>query len=101
MAKQSGLLKRMQAQREAEQMKSNVYVLQMGMDITTLTLAREFGFGPERLNRFRNRYQSVWDEYQALINGDSADCEYAFAKLDEALRAVCGEYYAERSERYG
>lgn len=100
MAKQSAYLKRLQAQKEAEQRKSNVHALQMGLDVAVLALAREFGFGPERLNRFRNRYQEVWDEYTDLISGDTDDLDYAYAKMDDALKAVCGEYYSPREQRY-
>ena len=99
--KKSGYLAKLQARQERELQEARVYALQMGLDVGILALANEFGFGAERLNRFRNRYQEIWDEYQDIINGDSADCEYAFAKMDEALKAVCGEYYAPREERYG
>ena len=99
--KKSGYLAKLQARQERELQEARVYALQMGLDVGILALANEFGFGAERLNRFRNRYQEIWDEYQALINGDSADCEYAFAKMDEALKDACGEYYAPREERYG
>lgn len=100
MAKQSGYLKRLQAQKEAEQRKSNVHALQMGLDVAVIALAREFGFGPERLNRFRNMYQTAWDEYVDLINNDTDDLTYAYAKMDDALKAVCGEYYTPREIRY-
>ena len=103
MAKQSAFLKRLQAQAEIEQRRSNVHALQMGMDVAALALNRAFGFGPERLNRFREMYQSVWDEYSDLISANARDdpaCEYAFAKMDAALREICGDYYTPREERY-
>lgn len=103
MAKQSAYLKRLQEQKEREQRRSNVHALQMGMDVAVLPLNRAFGFGPERLNRFREMYQTVWDEYSDLISVNAKDdpsCEYAYAKMDKALMEICGEYYTPRELRY-
>lgn len=100
-AKQSAYLKKVMAQIEREQKENSGKILQMGMDVAVVALNRSFGFGPERLNRFREMYQTVWDEYADMISADGDDTEYAYAKMDEVLKQICGEYYTPREARYG
>lgn len=70
------------------------------LDTMALTLAAEFGYGPERLKRFHDAFEAKYSEIRELEREDTADNEYAIAKQEEALKRAYGKYYTPRKERY-
>ena len=52
----------------------------------SVALNEEFGFGAERLVRFKEAMEKVIEEYGLLASG--ADTEYADAKLEEAFKRI-------------
>lgn len=71
------------------------YTQQEIMDAVSLTLNDEFGFGEDRLKRFRDAFDSKYDEIHKL-----GDDEYTVATVERALQAAWGRYYQPREERY-
>ncbi len=69
-------------------------------DIAMLVLNRKFGFGAERLRAFADGVQDAYGEWADLWNGDTKDKEFAEAKMDRALKQICGPYFAPWEERY-
>lgn len=53
-----------------------------------VTLNEEFGFGPERIVRFRDGLNRVIVEYGALMDG--TDVDYADGKLEQRYKAIMG-----------
>lgn len=53
-----------------------------------VALNDEFGFGAERIVRFREKLNSTIEEYGDLLN--DTDAEYADGKLEEAYRRIMG-----------
>lgn len=58
-----------------------------------IALNREFGFGAERIARFRDALDKTLCEYG--VEQDNNDTEYADATLEEAYLRIMGEYYKE------
>lgn len=81
-------------------LKVTAFTEQQTLDAVCLALAEGFGFGPERLNRFRNAFDVKYAEIRALEHADTRDGEYAIAKQEQALQRACGQYYVERKKRY-
>ena len=53
---------------------------------SAVALNEQFGFGAERIMRFKEAMEKIVDEYGALADG--ADTEYADAKLEEAFKRI-------------
>ena len=53
---------------------------------SAVALNEKFGFGAERIERFRNELEATIEEYGALMNG--ADVEYADAKLEHRYNQI-------------
>ena len=53
-----------------------------------VALNDEFGFGAERIVRFREKLNSTIEQYGALLEGTDAD--YADGKLEEAYEKIMG-----------
>ena len=71
------------------------YTQQEIMDAVSLTLNDEFGFGEDRLKRFRDAFDAKYSEIHEL-----GDDEYTIAVIEKALQAAWGRYYQSREERY-
>ena len=56
-----------------------------------VALNNEFGFGAERIARFRDALDHTIIEYGVEL--DNNDAEYADANLEEAYLRIMGEYY--------
>ena len=61
-----------------------------------IALNREFGFGAERIARFRDALDKTLVEYG--VEQDNNDTEYADATLEEAYLRIMGEYYKEEEK---
>jgi hypothetical protein len=55
---------------------------------SAVALNEEFGFGADRIARFKEAMEDVIKEYGVLMNG--ADVDYADDKLEEAFNRVVG-----------
>lgn len=53
---------------------------------SAIALNQEFGFGSERIMRFKETMEKVVNEYGDLASG--ADTEYADGKLEEAFKKI-------------
>lgn len=60
---------------------------------SAVALNEEFGFGPERIIRFRNMVEQAITEYGGLMN--DTDVDYADGKLEEAYKRIMGGYEEE------
>lgn len=103
MAKQSGFLKRLAAQRHEDNKERDHFVRVMCQDMALLALADTFGFGEDRLRRFADAYAEMWSKWaRATLNDakDDKDAEYSREKYEEKMRQICGKYYVPREERY-
>ena len=77
--------------------------IQNALDIASLALREEFGFGPERLKRFALRFQTVFTEVQkdSLKDKEDKDRWYSEHKFEAQMREAWGPYYQPREVRYG
>lgn len=88
---------RKQAEKQLWTVKVIAYTQQEILDAVNLTLHEFFGFGPKRQKRFREGFLRKYDEIRAL---EKTDDDYAKEKIEQALRAACGENYEPRETRY-
>lgn len=103
MAKQSGYLKRLEAQNKAKQSRQLMFAMQYAEDAAMMAAAEVFGMGEERAKRFGQAYCRYVNEISKLIHTDSKDdkdCEYSRAKIDQKLKEICGKYFVPWEERY-
>lgn len=56
---------------------------------SAIALNEQFGFGAERIARFRNGMEAVIQEYGVLL--DDTDADYADGKLDQRYEAIMGD----------
>ena len=73
---------------------------QLMVDILTIVLNREFGFGAKRLRRMWDTFSKMHDDFVTIWNEDSKDIEYTKQVMDRELKAICGEYFVPWEERY-
>lgn len=102
MAKQSGMMQRLQAQRDKRDAEvrhhTHVYVL----DMVTCALGR-MGWGEKRLREFDAMMTQVSKDYAELIIADSQDDRemvYAKSVLDRELQRYTGSMFIPYDERY-
>ena len=93
-------LAKVKAQREYEIARARLFTIQQCKDMAIIAAAQTFGLGPDRVKRFSDTYDKVFTEYAIMVQEDTKDIEYSKYKVDEALKAVCGEYFAPFDERY-
>ena len=91
MAKQSGYLQRIHAQKEAEMKQTYRFARQLMVDMACIALNTEFGFGADRLQRFYDRLMDTYVSYADLWNADTKDTVYSREKLDRKLKQILGE----------
>ncbi len=88
-----------QAQQEIRDLSAKVemmkgFTLQQSLDMALITLHREFGFGPDRCQRFGKLFMNTFVEYAQLCVSDGADDDeiiYTKAVVDRELEAACGD----------
>ena len=74
---------------------------QYAIDLMCIVLHEKFGFGHERLKRLVDGMQDKYIEVHARATDDlDKDKWYSDEKLEEELRAACGQYYEPREVRY-
>lgn len=104
MARQSGMLKRMQA-REARRGAERIsFAIQMGMDAGVLAVNEVFGAGEKRAAEFCQVYNRIVNEIAEMTDEDArGDKEIAYtkAKVDQGLKRILGDRFHPWEERYG
>lgn len=100
MGKKSGFLARIQAEKERSNLETMRFVRQNMCDVAMMALNEEFGFGPERLNRFRLAMQKKYADTADVWNDDTPDVTYARHAIDRALARICGKYFEPWDKRY-
>ena len=107
MAKNSGLLMRMNQQKEREKEEvrqiTSLVTMQQAADAAIIALNECFHFGPERSQRFFDEFQRIFREIGSLCLEDAkSDAEIAYTKetVDRRLREVLGENFVPWEERY-
>lgn len=97
-------MKAIEEERKKKAWTQNVYYYtqQETLDAASLTLHAEFGFGPERLKRFREAFVEKFHEIQKLNQEDvdDPDREYSMQKFEQAMMDAWGPYYEPHSSRY-
>lgn len=101
MPKQSGFVKKLQAQKKLDEAFLRKQIRQETADIAAIVLHREFGFGPERNKQFNEALNRTFNALMDISESDTKDKEYTEAKMDELVREAFGKYYQTREERYG
>lgn len=100
MSKKSGFLARIQAEKEQSNKETLFFTRQNMCDAAMIALHEEFGFGPERLQRFKLALQRKYGDLADVWNGDTPDVEYARAAVDKKLQQCCGPYFEPWEKRY-
>jgi hypothetical protein len=78
--------------------------VQMCGDAATVAANEVFHMGPGRAEQFCKAYQEALDGMSTLLladQKDDADYAYTREKVDQRLKAICGEHFSPREERYG
>lgn len=91
------------AQLKADMVTIKGFTLQQALDMACIELNKEFGFGPDRNEKFAAGFHNVFVDYAEMCVADGAeddDIWYTQEKLDGALRAAVGENLVPFMERY-
>lgn len=103
MAKQSGYLARMQAQRAAELKRHRIFTIQWAADAAILAANEVFQRRGEKLVEFNNAFVRWAHEIANTTMEDARDdksLEYTKAKLDERMQELLGDAFVPWEERY-
>lgn len=100
MAKKSGFLARVEHEKQAAMLETHRFTRQMMVALSYIALNNAFGMGADRLKKYANALLEAYSEYADLWNADTADTEYARAKLDARLHQIFGEDFHEWEVRY-
>ena len=79
------------------------FALQQAQDMAVIALNQAFGFGPERVKKFVEAFNGIFEMYADMAIEDAkddADIEYTRVKLDEVLKEACGDNFTPWEERY-
>lgn len=79
------------------------FALQQAQDMAVIALNQAFGFGPERVKKFVEAFNGIFEMYADMAIEDAkgdADIEYTRVKLDEVLKEACGDNFVPWDERY-
>ena len=75
--------------------------MQYALDIASVVLNEEYGFGPDRLKRFGSGFSKKFAEVQDRSRADDdKDRWYSEEQFEAELRNAWGPYYTPRKERY-
>lgn len=73
------------AMKEAEKRALIRFVGQKCLDVMTVALNEEYGFGADRLNRLSASFAAIMDEYGGMVD---TDAEYADEKLRQRVKQI-------------
>lgn len=91
----------LQLQQRLEIMKG--FTVKQCLDMAIIALHNEFRFGPKMSRRFERAFLEAFKEYAQLCVDDGAydpEIVYTKEKVDQALRAACGDDIRPFEERY-
>lgn len=76
--------------------------MQYALDIASVVMNQEFGFGQDRLRRFSEAFDKLFQEIQAESRSDRDDKDrwYSEQKFEDAMMKAWGKFYEPRSVRY-
>lgn len=79
------------------------FTVQQCLDVALIALHNEFHFGPKMNGRFEAAFLDTFMEYAQMCIDDAADdpeIVYTKEKMDQGLRAACGDNIRSFEERY-
>ena len=92
---------RLQREREIWTVKVIAYTQQEILDAVSLALHEGFGFGEERLKKFKEAFDSKYAEIRDLEkDDDDKEGTYSLYVTEKALAEAWGKYYEPRERRY-
>ncbi len=100
MGKQNAFLARVEAEKQKYARAAVRWSEQNMMDLASVVLNEQFGFGADRLETFNHAMEDLHDEYANLWNSDTDDVEYSKAVLDRRLQKIYREKFVPWKERY-
>lgn len=75
--------------------------VQMAKDAAMIAANEVLQMGPGRAEAYSDAFDRAMVEIAKLTVGDTPDMEYTKAKVDERLKAICGDGFQPWEERYG
>lgn len=103
MAKQSGYLRQLEAQRAVREEHVRRFTLQQSKDMLCITMHEDFGWGPDRLQQLLKSWDQTFMAYAQLCLDDAKTDKklwYTQEKVDERLKSALGEAFKPWEERY-
>lgn len=103
MKKPNPMLAKIEARHQAEMTHCRLFTAQQCKDVLLIAANRAFGFGPDRAKALGDAFDEAFNEYAEMTLEDAkTDREiwYTKAKVDDALREICGEHFQPWDERY-
>ena len=103
MAKQSAYAMKLQRINKAYIDAAERTMKQYMLDTMMITMHREFGWGPARLQRLAERWGKIYSDHYQAVNAENPEADYLRDQLDKALEvAYQGQIELEPFEvRYG
>lgn len=104
MGKQSGLLKKQKAEKEAEKeaaFRAGQNVMKQYMfDTFCVTMHEDFGFGYKRIKEIEEKWGETFNAYFDVLS-DKDEADVMQVKLDRAIQAITGDHeFYPFEERY-
>ncbi len=103
MAKQSGFLQRIKAQRDHSMRLQRLFTIQQCEDMALITLGQDFGFGEKRATEFLEKFRETFEAYAELClenaKGD-ANMDYTKGFIDRELARIMGSAFQPWEVRY-
>ena len=99
----NGFLDRINQQKEYEMECQRRYLVQLHKDLMRIAANRRFGFGAKRGQELVDEFEKtlLWYADLTIEDAKSDKClVYMKEKVDEQLRAICGEDFVPWEERY-
>lgn len=102
--KQNAFLAGIDAKHKAEMARMQLFVMQWCEDAAMIAANQVLGLGEGRAKEFGEAYNTIMAEIAEIVRDDGKDDKelvYAKAKVDDALKRVCGKHFQPWEERYG
>lgn len=92
-----------QVQREVERKLAQARAVhtQMCLDAAIIAANEVFSMGESRVEPFVRAFSETLTDIAKITVEDTSDLEYTKAKVDGALRRICGKHFQPWEERYG
>lgn len=92
-----------QVQREVKRQLTEARAVhtQMCLDDAIIAANEVFSMGESRVEPFVRAFSETLTDIATITVEDTRDLEYTKAKVDGALRRICGKHFQPWEERYG